>query len=770
MEKFSDKLQELTRLGEEGLPENLRKNLALLRKVHADGRFKTYTYSADTIALSFELTVNRPNRDRDFLNREPVLITIDPRDFPSRCPKAYSDRLDFPADRTPHVNPVKQGHPFSLCLFRGDSDSWFAQHTLSDFIERLRGWYEDAACGNLNHPDDEFEFMRLDNPEGIILFPEADALEVIKSRWANQNGHAGRIPCAFSTSDARLTADFQSLPMPVLWLFDFHNKPAAQERKILPPTDAEELGIEGYVFFPDKDTVDTRYVVNLPTTVNALVKWAGERGLVIEEFMNKTSGRIRKKQLVLPLIFAIRRPRKVLNHLGDMEFLAFFIELQPVEGGMGFDGGSCVRSMALIQKNTPQLARKLSARPLPGRGSDRIHFVGLGALGSKLALHQIRAGSIPASLIDHDLLLPHNNVRNALTGQGHLKVHGIMGAITLIYAGNPSILETIGCHPHTLLDVLNQENDLLADRDSLVLDSTASYAVEKLLDERLTPNCARYARVEITHRGRLSILRVEGSGRNPGMGDLMAEAYDLALGDGLLSEWLRDSRNGRESPPLGEEVYLGLGCSSDTLELSDDKVSLHASAASVTLGKITGGAMEQGLLHISYLDENSDWFFKSLLREIKPFEVIKAENNPGWQVRFKGGLYEQLIRELVEFRPSETGGILIGRMDRIHKTVYVTRILMAPADSIRSASRFVRGTDGLTEAVDEVRDKSGALLDYVGEWHTHPSGGTRLSEIDKLAISEIRATLDPLCYPTVVAIVTERKIAPYIFTKYEVVP
>ena len=767
MEKFSDKLQQLIPLGEATLPEKLRTSLASLRKEYADSQIKMFAYSANTIALSFDLTISRPNRDMDFRNREPVLIRIDIRDFPTRCPTAYSDRVDFPADRTPHINPVEEGQPFSICLFRGDSDSWFAQHTLSDFVERLRGWLEDAACGNLNHPDDEFEFMRLDDPKGIMLFPEADALELIKSHWANQGGSAGYAHCRFSGSGNRLTTEFQPPDFPVTWLFELQDEPAAREKKSLPSTDAEDSGIAGYVFFPDKDTVDSRYIVTLPKTIDSLVKWAGERGMDIEDFVRENNGGFSELQHLLPLVFAIRRPRKILNHLSDIEFLAFFIELHPGTGGMGLNGGSHVMSVAMIQKNTPKLARKLSARPLSETSGTQIHFVGLGALGSKMALHQVRAGSIPASLTDHDLLLPHNNIRNGLVGQGHKKVHQLMGDISLIYAGNPSILETIGCYPYKLIDVLNKRNDLLADRHSLVIDSTASYAVEKLLDERLTPNCARYARIEITHGGRLSILRVEGTKRNPRMGDLMAEAYDLALSNGLLSEWLRDNRDERDEHPLGDEVCLGLSCSSDTLVLPDDKVSLHASAASLGLGKVTGGALDAGLLHVNFLNEDSDWLFKSLVKEVKPFTAVKAENNPGWQVRFKNGLHEQLTRELGAFRPLETGGVLIGRIDRTSKTVYVTRLLTAPADSQRSASRFVRGADGLTEAVGEVRDKSGAMLDYVGEWHTHPSGGSRLSETDKRAISEIRETLDPMRYPTIVVIVTERKVAPYIFTKYE---
>ena len=59
------------------------------------------------------------------------------------------------------------------------------------------------------------------------------------------------------------------------------------------------------------------------------------------------------------------------------------------------------------------------------------------------------------------------------------------------------------------------------------------------------------------------------------------------------------------------------------------------------------------------------------------------------------------------------------------------------------------------------------MLDYVGEWHTHPTGSAKLSPTDREAISIIRKELDPVKYPTCVTIINGTKIHPYIFTNYE---
>ncbi|WP_431241488.1 hypothetical protein ACQ9BO_15565 [Flavobacterium sp. P21] len=52
------------------------------------------------------------------------------------------------------------------------------------------------------------------------------------------------------------------------------------------------------------------------------------------------------------------------------------------------------------------------------------------------------------------------------------------------------------------------------------------------------------------------------------------------------------------------------------------------------------------------------------------------------------------------------------------------------------------------------------MLDYVGEWHTHPSGSAKLSLTDRDAIRIIRKELDPIRYPTCVTIINGKKFTP----------
>ena len=90
-------------------------------------------------------------------------------------------------------------------------------------------------------------------------------------------------------------------------------------------------------------------------------------------------------------------------------------------------------------------------------------------------------------------------------------------------------------------------------------------------------------------------------------------------------------------------------------------------------------------------------------------------------------------------------------------------MLKAPRDSKGTPAAFVRGVYDLPESIKEIERKTGGLIGYVGEWHTHPMGGSELSYIDRIAVRNLRAILDPVRLPTLVTIVTPDDIHPHFF-------
>jgi proteasome lid subunit RPN8/RPN11 len=149
--------------------------------------------------------------------------------------------------------------------------------------------------------------------------------------------------------------------------------------------------------------------------------------------------------------------------------------------------------------------------------------------------------------------------------------------------------------------------------------------------------------------------------------------------------------------------------------------------------------------------------------ELLPVISLLARNYPTWEVRLRYGLEQEMKKLLLQAKPNETGGLLIGMVNLKRRIIYITRILPAPPDSKGSPYAFVRGVRDIPERVVEIQNRSGGMLGYVGEWHTHPRGGAYLSAKDMDTVEKIRATLTGVQLPTHVLIVTSRGLYPYVF-------
>jgi proteasome lid subunit RPN8/RPN11 len=211
-----------------------------------------------------------------------------------------------------------------------------------------------------------------------------------------------------------------------------------------------------------------------------------------------------------------------------------------------------------------------------------------------------------------------------------------------------------------------------------------------------------------------------------------------------------------------EELPLGLSCSSATMRLADEVVSLHAAVVTRRLRPLLNGKRDQdGSLAITYFAE--DGAVQSGTKVIKPFIRVAAHNDASWTLHIAGGVRDTMFELLRRARPSETGGLLIGQINSKRKIVYVTRLLGPPKDSRGYAYGFYRGVRDLPETIKEIEQRTGGLLGYIGEWHTHPMGGAELSETDIEAVENLRDMLDRVPLPTFVTIVTPDGIHPHFF-------
>ena len=260
---------------------------------------------------------------------------------------------------------------------------------------------------------------------------------------------------------------------------------------------------------------------------------------------------------------------------------------------------------------------------------------------------------------------------------------------------------------------------------------------------------------------------MEGFNRNPRLDDLQALVFDMAIENPAISHWLQSNKEQRES--IGsrfEEINIGISCSSETMRLSDEMASLHAASFAIGYRKV---AKER-------TNNNSGWIQLSLHNEVGsvttvvkqfdvlPMTVVRAQNNPNWQIRLSYKSKTKLRKLFTQASPNETGGLLIGMVNHNRRIIYITRVLPAPPDSKSYPYAFTRGIRDIPDYIYKIEALTGDMLGYVGEWHTHPAGGPDLSGQDMEAVKKIKENLDKTSIPTHVMIVTGNGLYSHIFS------
>lgn len=315
---------------------------------------------------------------------------------------------------------------------------------------------------------------------------------------------------------------------------------------------------------------------------------------------------------------------------------------------------------------------------------------------------------------------------------------------------------------------LSEHREDILNQHSWLIDTTASSMMLNLLSHTDFPNTLSCCRCEIAHQGQLGFLSVEGTNRNPRLDDLQVLMFDMAIEYSAISQWLQSNREQREQMvgSVLEEINIGISCSSETMRLSDELVSLHAASFATGFRRMVKKRRTNnvGRIQISQYSEEGNITTVVQQFDIPPLSIIKARNNPYWQVRLKYGLEKELKKLLRQAIPNETGGLLIGIVNFKRKIIYITRILPAPPDSKSYPYAFVRGIKDIPKKVLEIENLTGGILGYVGEWHSHPTGGPELSCKDKETVEKVKSNLDAIPLPTHVMIVTSRGLYPHIFS------
>lgn len=754
------------------LPKEICKAVASIEAIALQNSCRGFKSTEDFIGISFSLFIPLPSRGTvnniDIREIEDVFILFSLSDFKLSAPLAFSDRSDFPSEKLPHLNPVPKGFPANFCLHRGDIDEWYAEHTLFEFVERIREWLRDAAGNRLIKlgQGDFFEITRITNSFGYTIYQHSDFVDKILNCYKAGNPNYLFVWYEVLKHDP-LISKKNTFSIKSLGVTPTTNlvKIVELSKKINDLEDStnnlnkHNIGI---LLFPPEDFILHDYLTNIPAKYSEFEEWCCLLNIPIKDAISEYLTNDYQCLKGIPLTISIRRPRKLINTDSEIEFLNFIIyagdEFSPKENVLNPD--SKVYVLENRKPITLQFARELSNSPNDASKLKTL-FIGGGAVGSKLILHLAKSGHNNIIIVDDDKLSPHNLIRHSLLSGsvGKNKAEALKEEISNIFYADSFNLK-IEAHVEKGQDFIRSENSLSKYKE--IIDTTASNAFQLYLSDLELPKALRCIRCEIAFDGKLGILKKEGKNRNPRLDDLNVTLLDAAIDNPFLSQWLQDFDLKLKSGSFEfEEINVGVSCNSNTLKLADDIISLHTSSFSIGIKNHENS--DSGIIQITEVDSNPSFSISTVELQISKINALRFKNNSDWTIRIQSEVAKGIQNELVKNLPNETGGLLVGKVDAKRKIVYVTRFITAPDDSVKMPHYFKRGTKNISEQIESIRNKTGGLIDYIGEWHSHPNGGTKLSSTDMTAVNEIRFSLDKVPYPTIIVIATYNKLHPYIF-------
>lgn len=707
------------------------------------------------IVVPVVYSVSLPSRGAvdgvDIREQEPILIRLSLTSYPHAAPFLLSDRKDFPRSRLSHLYFTTDDEPARLCLVRNNPHEWFATIKLRDFLDVGGQWLYKAATGQLDEDGDEFDPTRLEGNIGSKHIYRYDLINQVVSQ--NQRFVPDLPTALFIGGQLLKTGKVDSYQTNAHVPFIVFEK-VRNAIAILSTEENEELvanPVFTFVFWDPDGAMDNLYLTSRPKNYGQLKLFFSLRGIDLHQALLKLEMLGAIPRLGLPIVFATKRPRRVIGYNGNYEFINFLIVL-PSEGVAALDDSQKVKLQGHIEPFSKDMAVTLSDRDQPPASL----YIGAGSLGSKLILHDARSGNLQIGICDDDTMLPHNLARHALVADqlGQNKAEALASIIKQFYSADKTDKITAITSNAIYLDQEFQEYQR-------IIDTTASVQVMNFLISKQLPTNTRYYKAEIADAGALGLLYAEGYNRNPRMDDLV----NLASFNATKIEQLRTWRMNDAQREL-TTLNVGLGCSSTTSVMADDTLGFHASVFSRMLAKATTQESQSmsGILAISNLDESKGYpNISTEYLDVQAFDILNCKAGSGWEVRLMGGIKELLFAIGNRQAPKETGGVLIGIANYKTKTIHVFDIVAEPQGSHGTYCEFVRGNKGLPAEIDEIKRKTGEVIGYIGEWHTHPMNLKGLSTKDEKTIAELRVLNRTVPIPTCALIVTPDELLVYVY-------
>lgn len=749
--------------------EDIQKFISEISNNPYTDKIKTYVCEDKNIKLllvTLELTISLPTKRRKMKVQikefEPIAIIIRIDEFPYTAPFIFSHREDFPSSSIPHLT-LWWNAVANICLHRGNYDDWFLEHSTYEFISRIRSWFKDAACNKLIRPGDDFEPMLIQSDVCKLIYSYDKIVNLIEQYWNNQKGKGGY---AFFLFKVNISGD----NMPLITnenkeyafqLIDIYSKSnfdkVIKEYKKMTSFKNNNYHI-GIIAWPNKNNLYDEYINYLPNSLKELLEICTSLNINFNTPLNVLKNNVNLRASAL--ILAIRRPTNLIGHSSNLELLNFGFVFQKIKKLKveTLNLNAYAFAIKQFEPMTKELAAYISNVEL-SLLEQKILTIGAGALGSKVLFHLVRNGFNNITIVDNDTLSPHNLVRHALTAEsiGKNKATEIRNTLNQMFLSDNK--RNFNASTFSFFKFAKNEN---LDNYDILLDFSASRSVSHFLSDYQSSLPKKIFRGELAYEGKLGFLLFEGINRSPSIEEMQVLLYRTAITNEEVSNWLIDFKTlkDRNGDAELEDIIIGLGCNTSTMKLSDEIVSYHATLFSNYIKNNIKVPNRNGKLLISYFNEDDYKNNYCNIIEIDSFIQVESPNQD-WIVKISHQLYQNILNKLQEACPRETGGILLGTINYNKKIIYAIDTY-TPEDSKFGLASFYKGSKGTREYLEDIIYKTGEMIIYVGDWHTHPNGSLSMSRTDETALSLQKEEVDDIKLPAHIMIFNNLSCRSYI--------
>ncbi|OGW13828.1 MAG: hypothetical protein A3G93_02095 [Nitrospinae bacterium RIFCSPLOWO2_12_FULL_45_22] len=687
---------------------------------------------AEVVVFETEVEIGQINV-HDIYRDERIAVIFDPAD--KMAPEVLALRDNFP--RVPHLNLREQEFPRSLCLFEERYSELKLRWTAPRFIERIREWLTLTAKGKLHGeyqplepllmgspwqlvvPFDLFSNNSLEVPELLTIQPIdggnnritliAERIES-KSRDPNKPTYvATAIQCSPQTHGI-----IYKQPKNLLELHEFTTKARVDLLEEL-----RKCLRDWQINKPHMDILDAKLIVIL-----ALPKTRGATSTV--------------EVTDIWAFLSVNTIKEIGEEIGIWETkdgeLGTLLEIDQTKQGNNV--------VILLLKPTYSFSRDIAIQlnGLSQREGRRIVAIGLGALGSQVFMNLIRMGYGEWTLIDEDYFLPHNLARHALPGfaVGYPKSEALAFIANELVKGEPIATGVVE-------DILNPKStekiqDTFREAD-VILDFSTSIAVARHLARDIDLSARRIS-MFLNPSGSDAVMLAEGATRDTTLDYLEMQYYRHLINNPAFEQHLRRSDT---------RIRYSNSCRDISSTIPQDLVALHAAICSRAMRTTL---LDENCSIIIWQADTSDLSVKC--NRVYPELIIKQKIGD-WMLCTDQWLVNKIYNARADKLPNETGGVLVGSFDMQRKIVYVLDTLPSPPDSKEWPTVYIRGCQGLMMRMNEIHQITLGMLEYVGEWHSHPDDcGCWPSEDDRKAFMWLAENMIADGFPPLMLITGDR--------------